>query len=109
MDKEVFLEELTSKQRARRSWAEQEGPEGAPSSCGEVPRGGHINGIRRGQGWGHGGVRRAVAEPPKEGFPSRLVGQREPMKGFRLRAGMVQWALGISVGALRRTGPGRRG
>ena len=54
MDKEVFLEELTSKQRAQRSWAEQEGPEGAPSACGEVPGGGHIKGIRRGQGWRHG-------------------------------------------------------
>ena len=55
------------------------------------------------------GLRRAVVEPPKEGFPSRLVGQREPVKGFRLRAGMVQWALGRSVGALRRAGPGGRG
>ena len=54
VDKEVFLEELTSKQRARRSWAEQEGPEGAPSECAEVPGGGHIKGIRRGQGWRRG-------------------------------------------------------
>lgn len=108
VDKEVFLEELTSKRRARRSWAEQVGPDGAPRACAEAPGG--ASRASEEDRMVVRGVHRAVAEPPKGSFPSRLVGQREPVKGFRLRPGMVQWALGRSVGALRRsTGPAGRG
>lgn len=90
-----------SKLRPSRSSAGQEGQREHASVCAEVLPRGHVTCFGRGQGQAEG--------PPKDGSGSRLVGYREPLTGFRLRAALVQRALGRPGDVLSRARPGGRG
>lgn len=92
----VFLEELTSKRRARRSWAEQVGPDGAPRACAEAPGGGHIKGIRRGQDGGAGRTQ-GCGRASQGKFPVQTCGPEGASEGVQAEA----WHGPVGFGKVR--------
>lgn len=64
--------------------------ESTPSMCAEVPACGGRPMCQERTRTGQVCQHRAPAERPEDSYWSRLTGFREPLKGFRPRAGMVQ-------------------